>query len=127
MMTAHFARMGLTFGPTPDTGVMTGPHGFARMFPGSGGAIYGRAPDGMLAAFRRPTAQTAVAGLWICGGGAHPGAGVPMAMQSGLHAANAILAQGQTSASTSRPTAMPGGTLTASRMTGAGPSASSGS
>ncbi len=131
MMTAHFARMGLTFGPPPDPGTMTAPQGFARMFPGSAGAIYGRSPAGMLAAFRRPTAQTAVAGLWICGGGAHPGAGVPMAMQSGLHAANALLAAvppgGRTSASKSRPTAMPGGTLTASRMTDGGPSASSGS
>lgn len=131
MMTAHFARMGLTFGPPPSAGTMTSPQGFARMFPGSQGAIYGRSPAGMLAAFRRPTAQTAVAGLWICGGGAHPGAGVPMAMQSGLHAANALLAAaqpgGRTSASMSRPTAMPGGTLTASRMTDGGPSASSGS
>jgi 1-hydroxycarotenoid 3,4-desaturase len=125
MMTAHFAAMGLRFDPAPSD--MTGPQGFARMFPGSAGSIYGRSPAGMLAAFRRPTARTAVAGLYLCGGGAHPGAGVPMAAQSGLHAAAAILAQAQISASASRPTAMPGGTLTASPVTGGGRSASSGS
>lgn len=127
MMTAHFARMGLSFGPPPPPQAMTGPQAWARMFPGSDGAIYGRSPAGMLAAFRRPAAQTGVAGLFLCGGGAHPGAGVPMAAQSGLHAAQAVLATAPTSASTSRPTAMPGGTLTESPLTGGARSASSGS
>lgn len=126
MMTAHFTRMGLTFDPPPDLTTMTGPQDWAARFPGSQGAIYGRSPAGMMASFQRPTAATGVSGLWICGGGAHPGAGVPMAAQSGLHAADAVLAD-RTSASTSRPTAMPGGTLTAFPTTGGAPSRSSGS
>lgn len=124
MMMAHFAQMGLTFDPAPTLADMTGPAGFARMFPGSRGAIYGRSPAGMLAAFRRPGAKTAVAGLWLAGGGAHPGAGVPMAAQSGLHAAQAILVD-RISASRSAPAAMPGGMSMASATTGAAPSRSS--
>lgn len=121
MMTAHFARMGLRFDPPPDLSAMTGPRDWAARFPGSEGAIYGRSPAGMLAPFLRPRARTGVAGLWICGGGVHPGAGLPMAAQSGLHAAEAVL-KGPISASTSRPTAMPGGTSTAFPTTGGAPS-----
>ena len=45
----------------------------------------------MMAAFARPTARTAIRGLYLAGGGAHPGAGVPMATLSARHAAEAIL------------------------------------
>jgi 1-hydroxycarotenoid 3,4-desaturase len=44
----------------------------------------------MLASFQRPGARTALRGLYLAGGGAHPGAGVPMAALSGQHAAEAI-------------------------------------
>jgi 1-hydroxycarotenoid 3,4-desaturase len=44
-----------------------------------------------MATFKRPTAQTKTEGLYLTGGGAHPGAGVPMAALSGAHAAAAII------------------------------------
>lgn len=86
----QLARFGLTFPPPPDEALMT-PQGFAALFPGSQGAIYGRTPQGLLASFQRPGARTALSGLYLAGGGAHPGAGVPMAALSGKHAAEAIL------------------------------------
>ena len=105
-------RFNLTFTPEPSTTAITTPRMFHRLFPGSEGALYGQSPHGMMAAFRRPTARTAVPGLYLAGGGTHPGAGVPMATLSGRHAAEAIL-NDRISASTSVPTAMPGGMSTA--------------
>ena len=124
MMIAHFATAGLTFDPAPDLSAMTGPRGFARLHPGSGGAIYGLSPAGLTASFRRPGAATRLPGLWLAGGGVHPGAGVPMAAQSGLHAAEAIL-RDPASLSKWAPTAMPGGTSTASPTMAPAPSRSS--
>lgn len=87
----QLARFGLTFDLPPRDGCLTTPQGFANLFPGSQGSLYGRSPVGMLAAFQRPGARTALPGLYLAGGGAHPGAGVPMAALSGQHAAEAIL------------------------------------
>ncbi|MEI4231578.1 1-hydroxycarotenoid 3,4-desaturase CrtD [Roseovarius sp. D22-M7] len=118
------ARFGLTFDPTPEAAALTTPAGFDRLFPASDGSLYGQSPHGMTAAFKRPTARTAIPGLYLAGGGTHPGAGVPMAALSGRHAVAAIM-QDRTSISTSRKTAMPGGTSTGSAPTGAARSASS--
>ncbi|WP_309665151.1 1-hydroxycarotenoid 3,4-desaturase CrtD [Tabrizicola sp.] len=87
---------GLTFSPQPQAPALTTPAMLGQLFPGSQGAIYGRSPEGLMAAFQRPPATTALAGLYLAGGGAHPGAGVPMAALSGRHAAEAI-ARGPTS------------------------------
>lgn len=81
---------GLTFKQMPQQ-TTTGPQDFDHMFPASTGSLYGRSPHGMMAAFKRPTARTQVRGLYLTGGGAHPGAGVPMAVLSAQHAAEAIL------------------------------------
>ncbi|MEL6947697.1 MAG: FAD-dependent oxidoreductase, partial [Pseudomonadota bacterium] len=62
------------------------------LFPGSGGALYGRASHGWMASFARPGAKTAVPGLYLAGGSVHPGPGVPMATLSGMLAAQQILA-----------------------------------
>lgn len=87
----QLAKFGLTFDQDPpDQGLMT-PQGFSLMFPASQGSIYGRSPQGIMASFQRPRARTALRGLYLAGGGAHPGAGVPMAALSGKHAAEAIL------------------------------------
>jgi 1-hydroxycarotenoid 3,4-desaturase len=118
------AGFGLRFTPAPDTGALTTPMGFDRFFPASLGALYGRSPHGLMAPFQRPTARTRIAGLYLAGGGAHPGAGVPMATLSGAHAAAAILTD-RTLTSPSRRTAMPGGISTGSRTTGNRPSRSS--
>lgn len=112
---------GLTFSPTPEAHSLITPTMLAQAFPGSQGSIYGRSPEGSFAAFQRPGAQTALPGLYLAGGGAHPGAGVPMAALSGKHAAEAIL-NAPTSQSKSNLMAMPGGMSTASRMTDSAPS-----
>ena len=109
----QLARQRLSFTPEPGIDALTMPMDFNAAFPGSDGSLYGRSPHGMTATFRRPTARTRMAGLYLCGGGAHPGAGIPMACLSGKHAAEAILTD-HASTSTSRPTAMPGGMSTGS-------------
>jgi len=87
---SRLARSGLTFAPRPDRAALTTQAGFHALFPGSDGSLYGRSPHGVRATFRRPTAKTALPGLVLAGGGAHPGAGIPMATLSGKHAAAAI-------------------------------------
>ncbi|MEM9708940.1 MAG: 1-hydroxycarotenoid 3,4-desaturase CrtD [Pseudomonadota bacterium] len=118
------ARWDLAFDPLPDPATLTTPTGFEALFPGSAGSLYGRSPHGTFAALARPRATTAIRGLYLAGGGAHPGAGVPMATLSGRHAAEAILT-GQISTSPSRRTAMPGGMWTGSARTGPARSRSS--
>lgn len=115
------ARMGLTFSPPPGPEALTRPKDLAQRFPASLGAIYGASPEGALAAFRRPVARTGLPGLYLAGGGVHPGAGVPMALLSGRQAALQAL-QDLTSPSLSGRTAMPGGMSTASRTTAQRPS-----
>ena len=70
---------------------VTAPDGFAERFPGSAGALYGRALHGWRAAFLRPGARTRLPGLYLAGGGTHPGAGIPTSMLSGRTAARSIL------------------------------------
>lgn len=72
--------------------VTTGPAEFHARFPGTGGALYGRANHGPFESFRRPGPGTKVPGLYLAGGSAHPGAGVPMATLSGRLAAARLLA-----------------------------------
>ncbi|MEO1789697.1 MAG: 1-hydroxycarotenoid 3,4-desaturase CrtD [Pseudomonadota bacterium] len=106
------AQRGVTFSPEPADPALTTPQGFDQLFPASQGSLYGRSPHGLTAAFDRPTARTSLPGLYLAGGGAHPGAGVPMATLSGRHAAEAILTD-LASTSTSRPTVTRGGMSTA--------------
>lgn len=87
----RLAQMGLTFSPELNATTLTQPADFHAMFPASLGSLYGRSPHGMTAGLKRPTARTATKGLYLAGGGAHPGAGVPMATLSGRHAAEAIM------------------------------------
>lgn len=126
MMLTTLARHGLRFDPAPDIATMATPAAFARMFPGSQGAIYGLSPHGLTASFRRPGAVTRLPGLWLAGGGVHPGAGVPMAARSGWNAAEAVLAA-PASPSRSGRTDTPGGMSMASRTAAPAPSRSSGS
>nr|WP_309301319.1 1-hydroxycarotenoid 3,4-desaturase CrtD [Roseovarius sp. TE539] len=120
------ATFDLTFDPLPGPDALTTPARFDQLFPASAGSLYGQSPHGMMAAFQRPTAKTAIRGLYLAGGGTHPGAGVPMAALSGRHAAAAILGN-PTSISPFRRTGTLGGTSTGSARPAAGPSASSGS
>jgi 1-hydroxycarotenoid 3,4-desaturase len=103
----RLAACGLTVTPCAAPTIAT-PADFAERFPATGGALYGPAMHGWAAAFRRPGSRTRIPGLYLTGGGAHPGAGVPMAALSGRLAAQALMAD---RASTPRflPAATPGG------------------
>ena len=88
----HLERCGLTVTPLEGARVVTTPADFAQMFPASGGALYGPAQHGWMATFARPGARTRLPGLYLAGGGVHPGSGVPMAALSGRQAALSVMA-----------------------------------
>ena len=115
---ARLAHSGLTVSAAPAARVVTGPNDFSAMFPGTGGALYGRASHGWASSFQRPGARTAIPGLYLAGGGVHPGPGVPMAALSGRNAAAAAMADLASTAGW-RPAAMPGGISTRSARTAA--------
>jgi len=88
----HLERCGLNVTPMEGARVVTTPADFAQMFPASGGALYGPAQHGWMATFARPGARTRLPGLYLAGGGVHPGSGVPMAALSGRQAALSVMA-----------------------------------
>ncbi len=47
-----------------------------------GGSIYGSSSNGMRSAFMRPTNTTKIEGLFLVGGSAHPGGGLPLVAMS---------------------------------------------
>ena len=71
--------------------VATTPADFHRLFPGTGGALYGPTSHGWRASFTRPGSRSAVPGLYLAGGSTHPGPGVPMAATSGRLAAACVM------------------------------------
>jgi 1-hydroxycarotenoid 3,4-desaturase len=87
----HLARCGLALSQGLETAAITTPAGFNALFPASGGALYGPATHGWAAAFKRPGSKTRIPHLYQAGGGAHPGAGVPMAAISGRLAAQQLV------------------------------------
>ena len=110
---ALLSRCGLRIDRTAAAATMTTPADFDRLYPGTGGALYGRASHGWRASFRRPGSRTRIAGLYLAGGSTHPGAGVPMAALSGRLAAASILADLRSISSSPR-AAMSGGISTPS-------------
>lgn len=104
-------RCGLAIRRRPESAVVTTPTDFERLFPGTGGALYGQASHGWTASFRRPAARTRIPGVYLAGGSTHPGPGVPMAALSGRLAATSLLAD-LASNRPFQPVAMPGGTST---------------
>ena len=94
---SRLARAGLTL--KMSACVRMTPQDFARMAPGTGGAIYGEAAHGTFASLARPASRTRLRGLYLAGGSVHPGPGVPMAALSGRLAAESVR---QDLASTSR-------------------------
>lgn len=90
-MQSQLARCGLQVDRQGVPAVVTSPRDFERLFPGTGGGLYGQASHGWMASFSRPGARTPVAGLYLAGGSVHPGPGVPMAALSGHLAATSVL------------------------------------
>jgi 1-hydroxycarotenoid 3,4-desaturase len=72
--------------------VQTTPSDFNRLFPGTGGALYGQASHGWMTPFQRSGAASHLPGLYLAGGSVHPGPGVPMAALSGQLAAETLMA-----------------------------------
>ncbi len=111
---------GLVLNPGQGQQQCSTPNHYAQRFPATGGALYGQVTHGWMAAFRRPGSATAVPGLFLAGGGVHPGPGVPMAALSGQRAAAALMAS-LDSTNRSRRVVISGGTSTPSAMTAATP------
>jgi 1-hydroxycarotenoid 3,4-desaturase len=108
----HLSACGLSVDQTLMEVVPTTPDQFHRLFPATGGALYGRASHGWMASFQRPGARTRIQGLYLAGGSAHPGPGVPMATLSGMLAVES-LAEDRASMLPSRRAVISGGMSTA--------------
>ena len=88
---ALLERCGLLIDMQDVKSVATTPTEFETLFPGTGGALYGRANHGAFASFKRPGAASDIPGLYLAGGSVHPGPGIPMAAMSGRLAAARLL------------------------------------
>jgi 1-hydroxycarotenoid 3,4-desaturase len=108
---ATLKRCGLRIHRRTAATQVTTPADFNRLFPATGGALYGRSSHGWTASFQRPGARTRIPGLYLAGGSIHPGPGVPMAALSGRSAAASLIAD-LTLAGSSARTAMHGGMST---------------
>ena len=89
---ALLRQCGLTLQAQKHQVVRTTPQDFHRLFPGTGGSLYGPATHGWMSAFKRPASSSRVPGLYLAGGSVHPGPGVPMAAMSGRLAAATLMA-----------------------------------
>jgi 1-hydroxycarotenoid 3,4-desaturase len=86
------AHCGLNLDMSTAQMVQTTPSDFNRLFPGTGGALYGQASHGWMTPFQRSGAASKLPGLYLAGGSVHPGPGVPMAALSGQLAAETLMA-----------------------------------
>lgn len=111
---------GLAISASPTQVERCTPHDFHRLFPASGGALYGPATHGWMSSFSRGGSASRLAGLYLAGGSVHPGPGVPMAALSGQRAAATLMAH-LDSISRSRRVPTAGGTSTRSATTAATP------
>jgi len=105
------ATYGLRVERSEDSIQVTHPADFHRLFPATGGALYGPASHGWRASFTRAGSRSAIPGLYLAGGSTHPGPGVPMAATSGRLAAASIMTD-YASIVRCRPAGISGGTST---------------
>jgi 1-hydroxycarotenoid 3,4-desaturase len=118
---ALLAQCGLSFKHPKQVQVLRrSPADFNRLYPGSGGALYGPATHGWMALFKRSGASTPIPGLYLAGGSVHPGPGVPMAAMSGRLAAATLMAHRDSTQRSRRVhiaggTSMPPATMAATR------------
>lgn len=117
-------RSGLSFRPVPGGLRRVTPADYERLFPSTGGALYGRASHGWAASFLRPGGRSRLPRLYLAGGACHPGPGVPMAAASGRLASEALIGD-LASMRRFHPAAMPGGMSTRSPTTASTASPSS--
>ncbi len=109
---AQMQRCGLTLDMMAEPQLAASPTQFNKLFPGSGGALYGPASHGWMASFKRQGARTKLPGLYLAGGSVHPGPGVPMAALSGRLAAESLMSD-RSMMPTFRPAVTSGGIPTA--------------
>lgn len=91
-MDRRLAKNGLMLHRDRTAQVLTAPDGFNKLFPATGGALYGQASHGWMASFSRLGAKGRPEGLYLAGGSVHPGPGIPMAALSGKLAADQVMA-----------------------------------
>lgn len=66
------------------------PADIETLFNAPGGSIYGKSSNGVNAAFNRASNRSPIEGLYLVGGSAHPGGGMPLVGISGEIVANVI-------------------------------------
>jgi 1-hydroxycarotenoid 3,4-desaturase len=88
----HLEHCGLIVHRSVRNTTITSPSDFERLFPATGGALYGPASHGWMSSFTRPGSRSRIPGLYLAGGSTHPGPGVPMAAISGRLAAQTLRA-----------------------------------
>ncbi|MCM2472493.1 phytoene desaturase [Rhizobium sp. CG5] len=120
-MQRRLGKNGLTLQLDRTALSITAPDQFNQLYPGTGGALYGRASHGWMASFQRPAAPGPLQGLYLAGGSVHPGPGVPMAALSGKIAAERLMAD-RVLHGRSRPAAITGGMRTRSATADSSPS-----
>lgn len=87
-MMTWLRKSGLTL--EPHACAQTTPADFDRLFPKTGGALYGPRSTGAFSALSRHGASSRIPRLYLAGGSVHPGAGLPMAALSGRLAAQRV-------------------------------------
>jgi phytoene desaturase len=89
---ARLAATGIDIQSSVESETVITPSDLEQRFNAHKGSIYGISSNTRNAAFLRPRNKVSgIRGLYLCGGAAHPGGGVPLVILSGQHAAAAVI------------------------------------